>query len=161
MPITVAIRTHLRDRGNRVHRMLSMATPQWNARHRGSGTRSLMIVLALLGNLATIAASAQFSLVCTKGMVLAGPACPLCHGASEQGPNPCCKWVIKDGQPIAAPELSRLVSRASDHKSFVGYMAGSRFSVAVLPDGSDPARFGLNRASPRALSTSTPTILRL
>lgn len=120
-----------------------------------------MAVLALLGNLAALDASAKVGFICTKGMVEAGPACPLCHGTSDQGPSSCCTWVVKDSQLSAAAQISRLASKASDERTGIGCVPASPSHGALLSDRSDPTKVGLNRASPRLLRNTTPTILRL
>src|SRR5436309_112410 len=53
----------LASRGDRVHRTSIMTAPRRNTRQGGSLIRSLMVVLALLGNLAALPASAKVDFI--------------------------------------------------------------------------------------------------
>ena len=116
------------------------------------------IAIVLLGSLLVPMAFSAGTLVCTRGMAQAGPACPLCHGHSSATPNPCCKW-IEMNAAAANSSVDRLTDGRGNDR-----LASPVMILATLPNGVDAVgSLGVvvpGGASPPGSSSRT-SILRL
>jgi len=117
---------------------------------RRSGFRAT-VAQSLLAAVLVLPFSSVGHFVCTKGMVEAGPACPMCHGAPSGVANACCKWV--EDRTASSTQVTQ-VRGAEPPAAVVGVWSATSAFLAVDHTLSDPP-------SPTASPPSSPRTTQL
>jgi hypothetical protein len=111
--------------------------------------------LATIAILASSIATPADRLVCLRGMIEAGAACPLCHGSNAAAERPCCRWVENNAPTATAGSLSTGLGNPLTHSAPILL---AELGPPTLEARTVPPLVGPRSAKPPDLST---TFLRL